>query len=192
GEDAARRLVIASVAANDGADQIAAALASIQTGLAEAPDGGFHGARERTVSIRAGPPALLVALSGGDPAVAHGMLTMRAAKLSEQITDALDRLDAADADTAADISEAFAPSKVPPAIATVPAGAWPVQASDVVAGWPAMSQHRIDEQIAAMTPAQRQRLIAEFPQQVGNTDGVPYISLCRKCARTLPLQVRMG
>ena len=37
-----------------------------------------------------------------------------------------------------------------------------------------MSQDRIGEQIAAMTPAQRQRLIAEFPQQVGNTDGVPW------------------
>jgi len=41
-----------------------------------------------------------------------------------------------------------------------------------------MGQDRIGTQIAAMTPAQRQRLIAEFPQQVGNTDGVPYISLC--------------
>jgi len=37
-----------------------------------------------------------------------------------------------------------------------------------------MSQDRIGEQIAAMTPAQRQRLITEFPQQVGNTDGVPW------------------
>ena len=37
-----------------------------------------------------------------------------------------------------------------------------------------MSQNRIGEQIAAMTPEQRQRLIAEFPQQVGNTDGVPW------------------
>jgi pimeloyl-ACP methyl ester carboxylesterase len=37
-----------------------------------------------------------------------------------------------------------------------------------------MSQDRIGEQVAAMTPAQRQRLIAEFPQQVGNTDGVPW------------------
>jgi hypothetical protein len=49
-----------------------------------------------------------------------------------------------------------------------------VQASDVVAAWPATNQNRIGEQIAAMTPAQRQRLIAEFPQQVGNTDGVPW------------------
>jgi hypothetical protein len=37
-----------------------------------------------------------------------------------------------------------------------------------------MSQDRIGEQIAAMTPAQRQRLITEFPQHVGNTDGVPW------------------
>jgi hypothetical protein len=37
-----------------------------------------------------------------------------------------------------------------------------------------MSQDRIGEQIAAMVPAQRQRLIAEFPQQVGNTDGMPW------------------
>ena len=176
GDDAARRLVIASVAARDGADQMAAALASVRTRLAEARDGGFDVADDAAVSIRAGPPALLVALSGGDPIVARDMLTMRADELSKRITDALDRLGAADADAAADISEAFAPSPIPQRAATVPAGAWPVQASDVVAGWQAMSQDRIGEQIAAMTPAQRQRLIAEFPQQVGNTDGVPCIS----------------
>jgi hypothetical protein len=102
------------------------------------------------------------------------MLTMRATELSKQISDALDRLGAADADAAGDIEEAFAPSPIPRAAVTVPAGAWPVQASDVVAGWSAMSQDRIGEQVAAMTLAQRQRLIAEFPQQeVGNTDGIP-------------------
>ena len=131
------------------------------------------------MSVRAGPPALLVALSGGDPVVARDMPTMRAGELSKRITDALDRLGAADADAAADISEAFAPSPTPRPAATVPAGAWPVQASDVVAGWQAMGQDRIGDQIAAMTPAQRQRLIAEFPQQVGNTDGVPCMSSYR-------------
>jgi hypothetical protein len=99
---------------------------------------------------------------------------MRAGALRQQIDDALDRLAAADTDAANDIEKAFTPSPVPRAVATVPAGAWPVQASDVVAGWPAMSQDRIGEQIAAMTPAQRQRLITEFPQQVGNTDGMPW------------------
>jgi len=174
GDDAARRLVLASVAARDGADQIAEALALLHKRVAEARDEGFDVADDGTVSIRAGPPALLVALSGGDPAVAHDLLAMRADGLTEQITDALDRLAAADADAANDIEEAFAPSPIPRAAATVPAGAWPVQASDVVAGWLAMSQDRIGEQIAAMTPAQRQRLITEFPQQVGNTDGVPW------------------
>jgi hypothetical protein len=174
GDDAARRLVIASVAARDGANQIAAALASLQSGVAEAGADGFDVADDGTVSIRAGPPALLVALSGGDPAVAHDMLTMRAEKLSQQIKDALDRLGAADADAANDISEAFTPPALLRPAGTVPAGAWPVQASDVIAGWPAIGQERIGEQIAAMTPAQRQQLIADFPQQVGNTDGVPW------------------
>ena len=174
GDGAARSLVIASVAARDGADQIAAARELVLTRVAEASNGGFDLADDGTVSIRGGPPQLLVALSGGDPVVARDMLTMRAGELSNQINDALDRLGAADADAAGDIEEAFASSPLPPAAATVPAGAWPVQASDVVAGWTAMSQDRIGEQITAMTPAQRQILIAEFPQQVGNTDGVPW------------------
>jgi hypothetical protein len=174
GDDAARRLFLASVAARDGAEQMVAAQASVRSRLAEASGGGFDVADDATVSIRAGPPALLVALSGGDPGVARDMLTVRADELSKRITDALDRLGAADADAAADISEAFAPSPIPRAAATVPAGAWPVQASDVVAGWRAMNQDRIGEQIAAMSPAQRERLIAEFPQQVGNTDGMPW------------------
>jgi Alpha/beta hydrolase len=174
GDDAARSLILASAAARDGADQIAAAQMSVRARVAEARDGGFDVADDGAVTIRAGPPPLLIALSGGDPTVAHDMLTMRADALSQQITDALDRLGAADADAARDIEEAFASSPLPKAAATIPAGAWPVQASDVVAGWPAMSQDRIGEQIAAMTPAQRQRLIAEFPQQVGNTDGVPW------------------
>ena len=180
GDDAARRLVIAAVAGRDGADQIAAALTAVRMRVSEARSGGFDVADDGTVSIRAGPPALLVALSGGDPVVARDMLKMRADELSGQITDALDRLGAADDDAADDISEAFAPSPIPRAAATVPAGAWPVQASDVVAGWQAMSQDRIDDQIAAMSAEQRQRLITEFPQQVGNTDGVPCMSLYRK------------
>jgi Alpha/beta hydrolase len=174
GDDAARRLVVASVAARDGAAQIAAAQLALRTRTADARQTGFDVADDGAVSIRAGPAALLVALSGGDPAVARDMLSVRAGELTRQITDALDRLGRADTDAANDIEEAFAPSPLPQAAATVPAGAWPVQASDVVAGWSAMSQDRIGEQIAAMTPAQRQRLTAEFPHQVGNTDGVPW------------------
>jgi Alpha/beta hydrolase len=174
GDDAARCLVLASVAAHDGADQMASARATLLTRVTDARDDGFDVADDGTVSIRAGPPPLLVALSGGDPVVAHDMMTMRAGELTDQIVDALDLLAAADADAANDIEEAFASPPIPQPAATVPAGAWPVQASDVVAGWPALSQDRIAEQVAAMSPAQRQRLIVEFPQQVGNTNGVPW------------------
>ncbi|MFG1931932.1 alpha/beta hydrolase [Mycobacterium sp. NPDC048908] len=171
---AARCLVLAAVAARDGADQIESAQTSVRSALADAHASGFDVADDGTVSIRAGPPPLLVALSGGARTVAHDLLTMRADALTTQITDALDRLGAADADAVADIDDAFAAAPVSRPAATVPSGAWPVQASDVVAGWPAMSQDRIGEQIAAMTAAQRQQLITEFPHQVGNTDGVPW------------------
>jgi len=173
-DDAARHLVTASVAAQDGADQIAAAQSLVLEKLAEARAGGFAVADDGTTSLRADPSPLLIALSGGDAAVAHDMLTMRAEELTTQITAALDKLGAADADAARDIEAAFASAPIPRAAATVPAGAWPVQASDVMAGWPAMSQDRIAEQIAAMTPAQRRRLTTDFPLQVGNTDGVPW------------------
>jgi hypothetical protein len=159
----ARSLVTAAVAARDGADQLATARADVLALVASARDEGFAVADDGSVSIRADPVPLLVALSGGDPAVAHDMLALRAVELSAQINDALDRLGAADADAASDIAEAFASSPAADAAPTVPVGAWPT-----------MSQDRIADQIAAMTPAQRQQLIAEFPQQVGNTDGVPW------------------
>ena len=97
GDDAARHLVIASVAARDGADQIAAAQTSLLTRVAEARDGGFDVADDGAVSIRAGPPPLLVALSGGDAVrrARHAHDAGRQAELTRS-TDALDRLAAAD------------------------------------------------------------------------------------------------
>jgi hypothetical protein len=135
---------------------------------------GFTVNDDGVVSIRDGPPPLLVALSGGNADVARDMLSMRADALSKQITSGLDRLGAADIDAAADIDEAFGSFPAPQPAATVPAGAWPVDAGDVVAGWPALSQDRIARQIDAMSPDQRQRLVTEFPREVGNTDGVPW------------------
>ena len=105
--------------------------------------------------------------------MAGDLLALRAAELTRQIGADLDRLGEADSDAAADIEEAFILPVDRPA-PTTPAGAWPVSAADVVAGWSAMKQDRIAEQIAAMTPDQRERLIAEFPRQVGNTDGMPW------------------
>ena len=179
--EVARRLVTASVAARDGADQLAAARADVLAGLELAERDGLVVADDGSVTLADRPAPLLVLLAGGQEAVAVQMLEVRAAESSTRIRDALQRLGAADADAAADIAAALGAAHPQPAAstgqapaATVPAGAWPVQAADVVDGWPRMSQDRISAQIAAMTPEQRGRLIAEFPQQVGNTDGIPW------------------
>lgn len=78
--------------------------------------------------------------------------TVGATVLAEEIGAALDRLGDADADAARDIDAA----------------------ADVTADWPTMDGDRIASQIAAMTPAQRARLIDDAPSIVGNTNGVPW------------------
>ncbi len=169
----ARATVMAVAAARDGAAQISSARAGVLTLVAAARSEGFTVGDDGSVSRRAAPKELLVAMSGGDPAVAEELLEVRARDLTRQIGEALDRLGAADADAACDIDEALA-APVVRTPETVPAGAWPVTAGEVVAAWPQMSQDRIADQIAAMTPDQRERLVAQFPGQVGNTDGVPW------------------
>jgi hypothetical protein len=102
----ARAIVMAAVAARDGADQIAAARADVLARVADARADGFAVGNDGAVVA---PPAspLLVALSGGDAAVAGDLLTLRAAELTSQIGEDLDRLGDADRDAAADIEEAF-------------------------------------------------------------------------------------
>ena len=165
-----RAMVLAAVAAADAADQITAARDAVLDLVSAAESEGFAVDDDGTVSVRDAPSSLLVALSGGDAGVARDLLAVRAGELTRQLVGALDRLGAADADAAFDIEEAFATPVVSPA-ATAPAGAVP---GDVVDGWPVMSQDRIAAQVAAMTPEQRDRLVADFPRQVGNTDGVPW------------------
>jgi hypothetical protein len=157
GAAVARALITAAVAARDGAVQIASAQADVLATLKAARAEGCVVGDDGRVSA-ADPPALLIALSGGDPAVAREVQALRAEDLTHRLGDALDRLGAADADAAADVEEAFA-SPVVRAAATVPAGT----SGDSIAG-----------QIAAMSDEQRDRLIDEFPSQVGNTDGVPW------------------
>ncbi|MGZ5397669.1 MAG: alpha/beta hydrolase [Mycobacterium sp.] len=168
-----RAMVLAAVAAGDAADQITIARAAVLDLVSAAESEGFVVADEGTVSVHDAPTSLLIALSGGDAGVARDLLTMRAGELTRQIVDALDRLGAADTDAAHDIEEAFATPDLRPAV-TVPAGARPALPGDLVAGWPVMSQDRIAAQIAALTQEQREGLIADFPRQVGNTDGVPW------------------
>ncbi|MDG4666569.1 alpha/beta hydrolase [Mycobacterium sp. 236(2023)] len=171
----ARRLVVASVAARDGSVQMVAARDEVLAGVDAALRDGFAVADDGSVTVAAAASPLLVVLAGGDDAVADEMRGVRAAELGVRIVDALDRLEAADLDAAHDITAALTEGDSPaPRAATVPAGAWPVEAVDVVDAWPAMSQDRIATQISAMTPDQRSRLIADFPRQVGNTDGIPW------------------
>ncbi|MGE2833413.1 alpha/beta hydrolase [Mycobacterium sp. SMC-4] len=172
---AARILIAASVAAHDGADRIGATRRQVLALADAAHRDGLWLDEDGTVRAHGDPGSLLQMMAGGNAEVAAGMLEARAARLTVELAGALQRLGDADADAADDIAAAFASAPTtPPAAATVPAGAWPVQAADVVDAWPAMSQDRIAAQIADMTPHQREQLIAGFPRQVGNTDGVPW------------------
>ncbi len=162
---ATRCLITAAVAARDGADQIGSARDDVLDLAAAARANGFIVADDGAVTEGATSP--LVSLSGGSPAVTRDVLTAR-------IAAALDLLGAADADAANDIVEALHPPHAPPAPTAPAGGAWSIPLADVVAGWSAIGQDRIAKQIATMTPEQRQRLVDEFPKQVGNTDGVPW------------------
>ncbi|SEH76275.1 Alpha/beta hydrolase [Mycolicibacterium rutilum] len=163
-ETVARALVLAAAAARDGADQIADARAAVLAGVDAAVGEGFVVGDDGTVSPPARPSSLLVALSGGDPALADDLLAARAQTLTAEVTAALQRLGAADADAAADLAEALAPPDAGP----------DGFGAEVVARWPSTGQDAIAAQLAAMTAEQRDRLIDAFPEQVGNTDGVPW------------------
>jgi hypothetical protein len=172
GDNLVRAVTLAAVASRDGADQLTRAQAAVTGLVAEARADGFVVADDGTVSPGAADP-LLVALSGGEVAVADTMLAQRAAELTRLLAEALGKLGTADDDAAADLDEA-AGTAAPAAPPTVPAGARPVTPADLVAGWPESTQDRVAAQIAAMTPAQRSHLVEAFPAQVGNTDGVPW------------------
>lgn len=105
GDAVARALVLAAVAARDGADQISAAWTEVMARVEAARDEGFLVRDDGSVVPDAAPPPLAVLLSGGDEAVAAEMLAARGADLTRQITDALDALGAADDDAARDIRD---------------------------------------------------------------------------------------
>lgn len=164
-----RSLILAAAEARDAAITIAAARDRILGVVADAADEGCPVADDGTVTPAPEPSALLVACSGGSRSAARQLLEARAAELTRTLRAALSELWAIDADAARAIDAAFdsAPS-APQAVR--PAGA----ADDPVAAWPRMSQDSIAAQIAAMSAADRQRLVEQRPQQVGNTDGVPW------------------
>ncbi|MBS1693552.1 MAG: alpha/beta hydrolase [Actinobacteria bacterium] len=158
-DELARVLVSAAAELRDGAARITEAVEEVRMLVTAARAAGYVVTDEGVVYRP-------------DPAVT----TDGPADLTERLRAALAGLGEADADTAARIDGWFAAGHRN--AGTVPAGVGPfarsVGAAVVVDGWPSMGQADIAGQIAAMTPAQRAALVDAFPQQVGNTDGVPW------------------
>lgn len=164
----ARALVGAAAAARGGAAQIEAAQEDVLGTVAAVEEIGFTVADDGTVTPPAQPPPEVVATSGGNAQIAQEVLRSGAEKFTREIGEKLDALGAADDDAARDIDDAF--HGVTTSEQTQPTGL----GENPVADWPSMKQDDISAQIAAMTPAQRRQLIEAYPQQVGNTDGVPW------------------
>jgi Alpha/beta hydrolase len=164
----ARALVAATVAARDGADQIAVARDGVLGSVDAVQQLGFTVADDGTVTPPAQPPPAVLATAGGNTQLAQDVLRSGAAEFTREITGKLEALGAADDDAAHDIDDAFHDVTTP--AVTEPTGL----EENPVGNWPAMSQEGIAAQIAAMTPDQRRQLTDSYPQQVGNTDGVPW------------------
>ena len=179
GRALARALIAAAAAARDGARQINEARNQVLVAAEHARTLGYDVGDDGTVATPTAAPDLVRVLCGGDDATARMMMATRTAELTDTLVTALDKLGAADAQTARDIDSAFGDSAFgagqatgPPA--TIPSGAWAMTPAEVAAAWPTMSQDRIAEQLATMTADERRRLIEAAPRQVGNTDGVPW------------------
>ncbi|MET0896829.1 MAG: alpha/beta hydrolase [Mycobacterium sp.] len=173
GRHAARALIAAAAAARSGAPRIAAAREQVLDAVAHARSLGYDVADDGTVTPPATIPDLLRLTCGGDDGVARAMMQTRTTEFTATVVTALEQLGAADRAAAGDIDAAFGTGESGPA-ATTPAGAWSMTAAEAVAAWPVMSQDRIAAALAAMPEQQRLHLIETVPQQVGNTDGVPW------------------
>lgn len=165
-------LVIAAAEARDGARAIGSARDEVLSRVDESAADEYSVADDGAVSPPQQPSALAVMLSGGSPQTATAMLANRADELTRALRSALDRLADADTDTARAIDAAFhlavdaadAPAAVRPAGLT----------GSTVEDWPHLSQESIATQVASMTAVEQQQLIRTHPEQLGNTDGVPW------------------
>jgi uncharacterized protein YukE len=167
-ERLARALVGAAAAARDGAKAISAAQDDVLGTVAGVRSQAFTVADDGTVTPPTQPPIAVLNHCGGDIQIATEVMRECADEFTRDIVGKLDALAAADEDAALEIDDAFHGLTAP--APTTPTGL----ADNPVGGWPTMSQDAIAAQIAAMTPEQRRQLIEAYPQQAGNTDGVPW------------------
>lgn len=117
----ATALVLAAAAARDAADQLGATQHRIRAVVDAACAEGFSVGDDGGVVATAPPTALLTLLAGGDATVARDLHRIRAADLTRQLNEALDRLGVDDTDAARDVDEAFAATTAP--ASTHPVGA---------------------------------------------------------------------
>lgn len=164
-----RSLILAAAEARDAAVVVSAARDRVLAVVADAAGEGCPVADDGTVSPAPEPSALLVACSGGSRPAARHMLEARAAELTRMLRTTLAELCAVDTEAARAIDAAL-DSSPSASTAVRPAGL----AGEPVSNWPQMSQASIAGQIATMSAADRLRLVEQLPQQVGNTDGVPW------------------
>ena len=172
GDRIARALVMAAVAARDGADQLIAAQRDVVNVANAARREGFRVDDDGSVVPDADPSALLILLSGSDAAVAGDLLELRADDLSRRMSAALDRLGAADDDAAHDIDEAFQQADATHSLATVPAGAHQPAAGP---GWDAAianNRDAIAQAILDQSPDERnaKQRIAFYRSLLGEVD----------------------
>ncbi|CAN5546432.1 WXG100 family type VII secretion target [soil metagenome] len=175
GNTLARLLFAAAAAARNGRRRIEAARAEALAAVEECRALGYDVGDDGTVHTPSTIPDLVRLACGGDAATAQLMMSTRTTELTAEVSTALDRLGAADADTAREVEAAFSGADRRGAAAgTAPAGVWTLTPAEVVAAWPQMSQDRIATQLAAMSEQERAHLVEAAPLQVGNTDGVPW------------------
>jgi hypothetical protein len=177
-----RSLVLAAAEARAGAIALAGARDRVLAKAAEARQEGCAVAEDGTVERPPSPAPLLVLLSGGAESAANALLDVRARNLTVAIHSALAELVATDAAVAREIDAALDSARaVPVPISPHPASSYPASpslgsstSSTLVAGWPTMSQSDIARQLADMPAEVREQLVRDAPQQLGNTDGVPW------------------
>lgn len=166
----------AAAIARDATDRMVAARDEVIDVVERVRASGFSVADDGTVSAPELIPDRIVASGGGNTALIRQALTLQAERLTTIVVGRLDRLGELDSEAAQGIARAQSLAQPEPGEThpTIELGGRQSDPATVVSAWSTSSQDAVATQIAAMTPQQRQQLVDQFPQEVGNTNGVPW------------------